>query len=99
MLSGSYMLHSRTRFLEVANILILFNFVMLFSINFNLQNLYKKIIVFLILFKFLLPFSINFNIFKNYIHQAPIYDIPHSDYNNWYINQWKKNFKYIFENI
>lgn len=102
MLSGSYMLHSRTRFLEVANILILFNFIMLFSINYNLKNTGKKIIIFLIALKFLLPFSANAKSLKflhvnNYI--APLYDSPRYYYNNWYFKQWWKNFKYIFNNV
>ena len=97
------MLHSRTRFLEVANILILFNFIMLFSINYNLKKHFgKKIIIFLIAFKFLLPFSANAKSLKflhvnNYI--APLYDSPRYYYNNWYFKQWWKNFKYIFNKI
>jgi len=111
MLSGSYMLHSRTRFLEVANMLILFNFVMLFSINFEENNLGKKIVVFLILIKFLLPFSVNAKSIKflqnrSYIDKSyiapPLYDSPRHNnnyYNNWYLNQWWKNLKYLINKI
>ncbi len=102
MLSGSYMLHSRTRFLEVANMLILFNFVMLFSINFEEKDLGKKIIIFLILIKFLLPFSANAKSIK-FLHTdtytAPLYDASRHYYNNWYLNQWWKNLKYLINKI
>ena len=103
MLSGSYMLHSRTRFLEVANLLILFNFIIIFSKDLNINDLIKKIVIFIILIKFLLPFSLNLKFIKHYNYIAPLYyDLPYYSYyyyNNWYINQWKKNFKYILRNI
>lgn len=102
MLSGSYMLHSRTRFLEVANILILFNFVTLFSINFDANDVGKKIIIFLIIIKFLLPFAANAKSIKflqQYNYIAPIYESPIHYYNSWYLNQWWKNFRYILSNM
>lgn len=85
MISGSYLLHSRTRFIEVASFLILFNFVILFSSNFDLDKIFKKIIIILLIIKFTVPFSINvFNIDK---------------YDNWYLNQWIKNFIFLKNNF
>ncbi len=84
MISGSYLLHSRTRFIEVSSFLILFNFVILFSSNFDFDRFYKKIIIILLVIKFIVPFSINvFNVDK---------------YNNWYVNQWVKNFLFLKNN-
>ena len=93
MLSGSYLLHSRTRFLEVANILILINFVMLFSIEYKNNAINKQIIITLIIIKIFSPFLLNLNIIKNYKNLN-----SEAYYNNWYINQWTNNLKFLKKN-
>ena len=93
MLSGSYLLHSRTRFLEVANILILINFVMLFSIEYKKNAINKQIIITLIIIKIFSPFLLNLNIIKNYKNLN-----SEAYYNNWYINQWTNNLKFLKKN-
>ena len=93
MLSGSYLLHSRTRFLEISNILILFNFIIIFSLDFKDSELKKKIIIGLILIKIFSPFLLNLNLIKNYSNLNSV-----AYYNNWYLKQWVTNFKFLINN-
>lgn len=93
MLSGSYLLHSRTRFLEIANILILINFVMLFSLEYKKNTINKQIIITLIVIKIFSPILLNYNIIKNYKNSN-----SKAYYNNWYISQWTNNFEFLKEN-
>tara|TARA_B100001175_G_scaffold132422_1_gene112552 strand:- start:902 stop:2986 length:2085 start_codon:yes stop_codon:yes gene_type:complete len=59
MIDGRYMVHARTRFLEISYALVVFLFLIMVS-NYVKVGFFSKIIYFILILKVALPFSLNF---------------------------------------
>ena len=89
MISGSYLIHSRTRFNELANNLVIINFILIFTYKLNTNYILKKIIIILFIIKIILPFFMN----------LPLGSNTNFIFNNWYIAQFLTNLKYLSLNL